>query len=324
MPAFIQSNKPNLNAAHIAENAKNHFSAFPTVPAIQTKPFAAAQALDDVAGIGRDDASILNQKQSMSQNRETDATGPTSGFLTMGLTQIYDTNNLNISSNPTTVNDREFLMWGNNNASLDGAPMNVTVDMSEDIGGGLVTNVSFTAIPRIWKVVEIAGDVPEVEVSIPTSIVRTAAPPDGRYLMFISATGIFDPTADYRVMTEIGGNLYADYDFDGTEYITFGWAPEEVFERSIYFDPANLDYVDVEDNLDLNPAGFTISTWIKRGANSENTTILSKRDASYTQGYGLRILSDGRFNARWRDSGGANQTLVSSVVIPENAPIPCF
>ncbi|MBT8273333.1 MAG: choice-of-anchor D domain-containing protein, partial [Bacteroidia bacterium] len=74
----------------------------------------------DVAGIGRDDASQLNQKQSMSQNLETDATGPTSGFLTMALTQIYNTNNENITNNTTTLNDREFLMWGNNNASLDG------------------------------------------------------------------------------------------------------------------------------------------------------------------------------------------------------------
>ena len=279
---------------------------------------AHAGYLYDVAGIGRDDASELNQKQSMSQNLETDGTGPTSGFLTMGLTQIYNTNNLNISSNATTVNDREFLMWGNNNASLDGTAMNITVDMSEDIGGGLVTNVSFTAIPRIWKVVEIGGDVPSVQVSIPSNTVRTATPPDGRYLMFISATGIFDPTADYRVMTETGGYLYADYDFDGTEYITFGWAPEEVFERSIYFDPANNDYVDVEDNLDVDPTGFTISTWIKRGSNSANTTILSKRDASYTEGYGFRILGDGRFNVRWRDSGGASQTTSSTVVIPED------
>ena len=42
--------------------------------------------------------------------------------------------------------------------------------------------------------------------------------------MFISSSGVFDPTADYRVMTEVDGYLYAEYDFDGTEYITFGWA----------------------------------------------------------------------------------------------------
>jgi hypothetical protein len=273
----------------------------------------------DIAGIGRDDASELNQKQSLSQNFETDGTGFTSGFLTMGLTQIYDTNNENINNNATNLNDREFLVWGNNNASLDGSAINVIVDMSEDIGdASLETNVSFTAIPRIWKVVETGGDIPSVQVSIPTNVVRTATPPNGRYLMFISNSGVFDPTAGYRVMTESGGYLYADYDFDGTEYITFGWAPELEFVRSIYFDPSNFDYVDVEDHLDLNPAGFTISAWVNRSTNSNNKAILSKRDAAYTEGYDFRINNSGYFNARWRNSSGSNQALTSSVQIPQD------
>lgn len=273
----------------------------------------------DIAGIGRDDGSQLLQKQSVSQNIESDATGPTSGFLSMALTQTYATNNANIANNTTTFNDREFLMWGNNNASLDGSATNITVDMSTDLGDAtLTTFVSFTAIPRIWKVVEIAGDVPSVEVSIPTSIVRTAAPPDGRYLMFISSTGVFDPTADYRVMTETGSNLFTDYDFDGTEYITFGWAPETVFERSVNFDPTNTDYIDIEDNLDPNPSGFTLSCWIKRDTNSGGKAILSKRDAAYTEGFDFKLTNGGNFQVRWRDSGGSSQSLISSVVIPQN------
>ncbi|NNK59122.1 MAG: choice-of-anchor D domain-containing protein, partial [Flavobacteriaceae bacterium] len=273
----------------------------------------------DVAGIGRDDASQLLQKQSKSQNLETDGTGPTSGFLTMGLTQIYNTNNENIVTNGTTFNDQQFLVWGNNNASLDGTATTISVDMSTDLGDPTLTTwVDFTAIPRIWKVIEINGDVPSVEVSIPTSIVRTAAPPDGRYLMFISATGVFDPTADYRVMTETGGMLYTDYDFDGTEYITFGWAPEQVFDRSVYFDPTHSDYIDVEDNLDLDPTGFTISAWIKRDVNSTNKSIISKRDTGFSEGYDFKISTTGRFEVRWRDLSGSLQFLVSSVAIPVN------
>ncbi|TWO30669.1 choice-of-anchor D domain-containing protein [Seonamhaeicola sediminis] len=272
----------------------------------------------DVAGIGRDDASVLDQRQSRSQNDEADIDGPTSGFLTMALTQTYTTNKENIA-NTSGLSDRQFLMWGNNNADINGSAINVTVDMSEDITGVKpTTNVSFTAIPRIWKVVENAngGDIPEVEVSIPVSAVRTAAPPDGRYLMFISATGVFDPTADYRVMTESGGNLYAKYDFDNTEYITFGWAPEETFERSIFFDPANGHYVDVEDNLDLSPTNFTISAWIKRGTNSTNKSIVSKRDVSFTEGYDFKITSTGHVEMTWQNGGA--QTITSDVVIPED------
>ncbi|MGV6831590.1 MAG: LamG-like jellyroll fold domain-containing protein [bacterium] len=273
----------------------------------------------DVAGIGRDDKSQLNQKQSMSQNIETDGTGLISGFLTMGLTEIYGTNNENISANSTTLDDQEFLVWGNNNADLNGSPINVTVDMSSGISGSgaPTTEVSFTAIPRIWKVIETGGDVPSVQVSIPTNVVRTATPPDGRYLMFISSTGVFDPTADYRVMTETDGYLYAEYDFDGTEYITFGWAPEREFERSIYFNPSNGDFMDVGDNLDLNPSGFTISTWINRdSADSGVKTIVSKRDASFTEGYELNIWDNNRIQFRWRN--GSFNNLVTTTQIPDN------
>ena len=276
----------------------------------------------DIAGIGRDDDSYLLQKQSKSQNEETETIPvfgvvPSSGFLSMSLTDTYNTNNENIANNATTFNDREFLMWGNNNANLDGTPINVEVDMSFLIGG-ITTLVNFTGIPRIWKVSEVGGDIPTVEISLPTSAVRTAAPPDGRYLMFISQNGDFDPTADYRVMTEIGDDLFVDYDFDGTEYITFGWAPELPFIRSIYFDPVNLDYVDIEDNLDIEPSGFTISSWVKRDANSTNKSILSKRPTSFTEGYDFKINSSNEFEVSWYNSGGAIQTLTSSVEVPLN------
>ncbi len=274
----------------------------------------------DIAGIGRDDNSDLNQKQSMSQNLETDGTGPTSGFLAMGLTQVYDTNNENISTNATTLDNQEFLVWGNNNASLSSAPSNVTVDMSAGItgGGAPTTEVEFTAIQRIWKVVETGGDVPTVQVRIPTSVVRSAAPPNGEYLMFISSSGVFDPTAQYRVMTESGGFLTAEYDFTGTEYITFGWAPEREFTRSIYFDPSNSDFVDIGDNLDLNPSGFTISTWIKRdAADTGIKAILSKKNASFSNGFTLRIINDNRFQLRWANSGVA-YNLYSNSSIPDD------
>ena len=189
--------------------------------------------------------------------------------------------------------------------------------MSVGIGdASLTTPVSFEAIPRVWKVIEVGGDIPKVKVSIKTSAVRTAVPPDGRYLMFISDTGIFDPTADYRVMTEVGDNLQAEYDFDGTKYITFGWAPEREYERSIYFNPDNEHYIDMEDALDLNSSEFTVSAWVMRGSDSKNKSILSKRDVSYTEGYDFKINSSEKFEMSWGNSGAQN--VISSVKIPKN------
>lgn len=268
----------------------------------------------DVAGIGRDDNSELNQKQSSSSNDATDGTGLIEGIVTMGLTDIYDTNSDNISSNPTTLNDREFLVWGDNNASLDAAPFTIAVDMSDGISG-LSTPVSFIGMQRTWKVVETGGDIPSVKVSIPQNAVRNISPP-GSYLMFISDTSIFDPTADYRVMTEDGfGNLEAEYDFDGEKYVTFGYAPQVEVERSVYFDGTD-DYIDVGNFKELNSSEFTVSAWIKRSPGSGNKTIFSKRDATYTQGYDAKITWGGNFEMSWIN--GTKQTITGTTYIPEN------
>lgn len=105
------------------------------------------------------------------------------------------------------------------------------------------------------------------------------------------------------------------YDFDNTKYITFGWAPERVYKRSIYFNGVT-DYIDMEDALDLNPSEFTISSWIKRETGSTNTSILSKRDLSYTEGYDFRINNTGRFQVSWIN--GTTQTITSNTIIPED------
>ena len=188
--------------------------------------------------------------------------------------------------------------------------------MSAGIAPALTTDVSFTAMQRVWKVVETGGDIPSAKVRIPQNAVRNISPP-GNYYMFISSTGVFDPTADYRIMTDDGnGNLETDYDFDGTKFITFGYAPQVVVERSVYFDGV-VDYVDMEDALDLNPSGFTISAWIKRdAADSGNKSILSKRNTLFTTGYDLRILGSNRINISWRN--GSNISLSSSTSIPDD------
>ncbi len=270
----------------------------------------------DIAGIGRDDASGLNQKQSRSVNNASDGLGRTEGVLTMGLTDIYDTNNLNKSSNPTSFNNKEYLVWGNNGANLNLAASTISVNMSAGITPALTTNVSFTAMQRVWKVVENGGDIPTVKVRLPEDAIRNITPP-GNYYMFISNTGVFDPTADYRIMTPDGnGNLETEYDFDGTKYITFGYAPQVIVERSVYFD-GSVDYIDMEDALNLNPTGFTISAWIKRDAADTGTkSIISKRDVAFSQGYDFRVLNDNRIQVVWRNP--TNQMATSSTSIPDD------
>ena len=122
--------------------------------------------------------------------------------------------------------------------------------------------------------------------------------------MFISDTPNFDPTADYRIMTEDVNELgeaivKTNYDFDGTKYITFGWAPEDVYVRSIYFDGIG-DYIDMENALNLNPSEFTISAWVNADTNSNGRTILSKRDQALNEGYDFKIHGTGEFKVLWK------------------------
>ncbi|MGY0392709.1 LamG-like jellyroll fold domain-containing protein [Bizionia sp. KMM 8389] len=278
----------------------------------------------DIAGIGRDDASNLLQKQSRSVNNALDGGSRSQGVLTMGIGNLADTNNLNTN---TEFEDKEFLVWGNNGVDLDEPALVVDVDMSTNLSSPIAggTHVQFNGIARTWKVVEHVDpfkDIPEVEVAILKSAVRTATPPNGRYLMFISDTPNFDPTADYRVMTEDTNELgetilKTKYDFNGTKYITFGWAPERTYKRSVYFNGSS-NYVDMEDALDVNPTAFTISAWIKRDTNSLNKSIASKRDASFSEGYDIKINSSGQLEALWKTLSGTIQTTVSNTIIPEN------
>ncbi|WGD34159.1 LamG-like jellyroll fold domain-containing protein [Olleya sp. YS] len=266
----------------------------------------------DIAGIGRDDVANLNQKQSSSINNATDGTGLIEGILTIGLTDIYSTNNLNKTNNSNTLDDKSYLMWGNNNANLDAAPNTIAVDMSAGISG-LSTPVSFLGMQRIWKVVENGSDIDEVKISIPQNAIRNISPP-GSYYMFISDAPVFDPTADYRVMTQNGSNLETTYDFDGTKYITFGYAPQIIVERSVYFDGTG-DYIDMDDTFDLNTGSFTISAWINRTASSANSSIVSKRDVTFTEGYDFKINALGRLEFSVKN-GVLTETVTSNTTIP--------
>ncbi|MFT4780398.1 MAG: hypothetical protein ACJAZK_000316 [Psychroserpens sp.] len=270
----------------------------------------------DIAGIGRDDVSELYQKQSRSVNDAEDGGGRTEGIITMGLDDIYDTNTANITSNSVKFDNSEYLVWGNNGEDLNLAASTISVNMSSGISPSLTTNVSFTAMKRVWKVMETGGDIPSVKVRIPQDAIRNIIPP-GSFYMFISSTGVFDPTADYRIMISDGnGNLETDYDFDGTKYITFGYAPRVEVARSVLFD-GNVDYVDMEDALNLNNSEFTISAWIKRDPSDFYVkSIISKRDNPFTKGYDLRILNTNKIQMFWKN--GSDQILVSNTAIPKN------
>ena len=252
----------------------------------------------DITGIGRDDDSDLNQKQSKTVN--------TSDDITIGLGTIETTNTAN--SNAFSA-DESFLVWGNNNGSLTAQPA-VNVDISSGIVG-VSTIVDFESFGRTWKVVE-TGTVSNTKISIPASMLTPTLPTPGDYLMFISSSPTFSPTSEYRIMSLNGSKYEADYDFDGTKFITFGYAPERTYARSIDFDGVD-DHLDAGNNIDLT-GSFTISAWINKDA--DNGSIVSKRNSGFTSGYDFSINSSGNLVMSWI-AGGTN-VITSSIAIPSD------
>ncbi len=97
----------------------------------------------EVAGIGRDDASVLSQKQSRSEHSST-------VVLSMGLGNIVTTQSANTNE---FSQDGSFLIWGHNDAAINQAGANTT-DLPEGV---------FERMSRIWKVQE-TGTVGDTEI----------------------------------------------------------------------------------------------------------------------------------------------------------------
>ncbi len=96
---------------------------------------------NNIAGIGRDDASGLSQKQSLSVNSNR--------IVTMGLGSIAANNAANANS---FGSDLQFLTWGH-----DGGPTTLTTTGAP---------ASHTRLERIWRADETGGDVGNVELTM--------------------------------------------------------------------------------------------------------------------------------------------------------------
>jgi hypothetical protein len=223
----------------------------------------------------------------------------------MGLTDIYATNDVNPNN---FANDKNYLLWAHDGGNL-GASAPIIVDMSFGISG-LNSVVDFIAVQRSWKVQE-SGTVGTTKITIPEVALSATITPPGKFLMFISDTPTFNPTSEYRIMEEVGANLETLYDFNGTKYITFGYAPEYVYNRAVTFDGVH-DYLDVGNELNA-PGNFTMSAWVK---NIGGGTLLSKRNAAFSEGYEIRINGDGTISMEWIN--GSSVLLTSTTSLPSN------
>ena len=105
---------------------------------------------NNVAGIGRDDKSALNQKQSKSIRAGS--------FVAIGLGPIAATNQANTD---TFGADNSFLVWGRDTGALS---------VSVDVTGGL-----YRRMGRVWRAQE-TGTVGTVVVRIPVGLLEWPQP----------------------------------------------------------------------------------------------------------------------------------------------------
>jgi uncharacterized repeat protein (TIGR01451 family) len=142
-----------------------------------------------VTGIGRDDASMLNQKQSKNVD----------DIVAVGRGDIATTNQGNAN---TFAADRTFLTWGHNGDVIDQATT--------------VTGTDYLRMGRIWKTVS-TGTVGTVKLQIPKSeITRSTAS------VFISSSATFNNTSTRVDMTSNGSNYEAVVTLPAGAYFTFG------------------------------------------------------------------------------------------------------
>ena len=169
---------------------------------------------NNVAGIGRDDASGLEQKQSNSVN--------SGNLVTIGLGNIAADNASNIANFDA---DHTFLVWGSSTATT-------TIATS--------VSVSLTRMARIWAVQEtnpITANLGIVNVRVPQSAMGLGA---GQAAFLLrSADPVFTNADTVLFMTCDGTNCEAQIDFTDGDYFTFGRAsvaPEiDVTPTSIAF-----------------------------------------------------------------------------------------
>jgi cysteine-rich repeat protein len=151
---------------------------------------------NNIAGIGRDDAEALNQKQSMSVNAGAQ--------LTVSLGAVAASNAANTN---TFAADKSYLVWGDNNGALA---------LSANYNGG-----SNNRLARVWKA-QVTGTVGEVKVTIPTTVAS------GLQSVIINSSNTFAAVDRSVALTTNGSNYEATVSLKNGDYFTFSTNPASV------------------------------------------------------------------------------------------------
>lgn len=205
---------------------------------------------NDIAGIGRDDRSCFEQKQSKSANSDA--------IVTMGLGAIAADNGSNMNS---FNDDRDYLVWGNDDDFTDQANANTA-----DLPGNVTERLE-----RIWKV-EDTGMVGATEISFDlTGLGYGTTLSDFQLIVSNSATmasGTPTPAASYNVISNTV--TFTGIDLTDGQFFTLGTARSQCGPGGV---TANLELwlrADAGTNSTVN--GAAITSWSDQSAAGNDYT----------------------------------------------------
>lgn len=220
------------------------------------------------------------------------------------------------------TNEIEFLSLENNDLHFNYSGNIITKVLSSTENSSVTSerHLLLNSTSTVWNITEMEDNVSEMEVILNKNATTKNITTGEKYLMFYSDTPTIDASSEYKIMTEdfneMGEKvLRTSFNFDHTIFISFARAQELTYSASLYFNGTS-DFINFGNQFNLNIPEFTISAWIKREANSENTSILSKRDATLSQGYDVKINNAGQIEMTWKNE--ATQSIISNTVIPLN------
>jgi len=164
---------------------------------------------NNIAGIARDDVSVLNQKQSKSIN--------TGLQVAIGHGNTIATDNISNTNN--FASDKTAFVWGDNGAAASawtsvGAPANRVI------------------LPRVWKVQK-TGTTSLMKFQIADNSVPNGLPAEGTSVyLLMDADGDFSSGASSAMMSLVGGNWECGANFSSGYYFTF--ATEQTAEAGTF------------------------------------------------------------------------------------------
>ncbi|GAB2816774.1 T9SS type A sorting domain-containing protein [Ferruginibacter profundus] len=198
--------------------------------------------INDIAGISRDDASGLYQKQSQSVNDNA--------FVTLGLSTIAISNAANTN---TIASDKSSLVWSANQAA---APV-----LTDNANYSVSVQGFNTILDKKWKVQLSGSGLAGKTIRVGIAATNGVIPASESYLI-VSTTGAFNAANEtYYPLATNGSYLYADVStgvLSNATYFTFGHkiiAPGGVTANLSVWLSADSNYV----------AGAT-DTWTARNA----------------------------------------------------------